>query len=106
MLRPHSHRGERMRRLMGLAAVVAGLAILPDTVLALEGRVVEAGTDRPLANVTVSIVGRGQTARSDAEGRFVLVPDPQPPFEVLAVLPGGGYVKPIQIDALPAQGPL
>ena len=91
---------------IGRACLAAGLALLPGTVAALEGRVVDAKTDAPLANVTLSIVGGGQTARSDAEGRFVLVPDPHPPFEVLAVLPGGGYVKPVRVDALPATGPL
>jgi hemoglobin/transferrin/lactoferrin receptor protein len=80
--------------------------LTPEAAEALEGRVVDAETGAALAHVTVSVVGRSQTARSDAEGNFVLVPDPQPPFEVFATLPGGGYAKPVRIEALPAEGPL
>ena len=40
------------------------------------------------------------SVRTDAEGRFRWTPDPRPPFEVLIVLPGGGYVKPILVEEL------
>lgn len=78
----------------------------PEAAEALEGRVVDARTGEPIAHVTLSVVGRAQTVHSDGEGKFVLVPDPQPPFEVLALLPGGGYEKPVRIEALPEEGPL
>jgi hemoglobin/transferrin/lactoferrin receptor protein len=97
---------------IGCRALVRGLgkvalvALAPEAAEALEGRVVDAHTGAPLPHVTLSVVGRAQTVRSDGEGRFVLVPDPQPPFEVLALLPGGGYEKPVRIEALPEEGPL
>lgn len=82
------------------------VAFTSEAAEALEGRVVDGKTGAPLAHVTLSVVGRAQTVRSDGEGKFVLIPDPQPPFEVLLVLPGGGYEKPVRIDALPEEGPL
>jgi len=70
--------------------------------LALEGRVVEE-SGRPVAHAEVTILGRTAVARTDAEGRFVLQPDPQPPFEVLVILPGERLTKPILIASLPAE---
>jgi len=64
-----------------------------DEVEALEGRVVDRATGKPLANVSLSVVGGTQTARTDVDGKFILVPDPKPPFELLAVMPDGAYVK-------------
>ncbi len=55
----------------------------------------------PVADAEVAILGRAGSARTDAEGRFRWTPDPKPPFEVLVVLPGGGYVKPILVETLP-----
>jgi outer membrane receptor protein involved in Fe transport len=72
---------------------------------AFEGRVVEKDTGRPVADAEVAILGRGGSARTDAEGRFNWTPDPRPPFEVLVVLPSGAYVKPILVSAL-TEGPL
>ena len=90
-----------------IQAARAGVLVLAHgAVLALEGRVEDAGTGAPLANVTISIVGRMQTATSDSQGRVVLIPDPKPPFDVLAILPGGGYLKPVRIETLPAEGPI
>jgi hemoglobin/transferrin/lactoferrin receptor protein len=89
---------------------VAGLALAlvwaSRPAAALEGRVVDAQSGEPLAHVELSVLGRAQTTRSDAEGAFVLVPDPSPPFELLAVLPGGRYAKPVLFEALPESGPL
>jgi hemoglobin/transferrin/lactoferrin receptor protein len=95
----------RSRRVVHVG-LAAGLALVANVAAALEGRVVDAESGAPLANVTLSVVGRSQTTRCDADGRFVLVPDPRPPFELIAILPGGGYGKPVRIDALPAEGPL
>jgi len=59
-----------------------------------------------VARAEVSILGRPGSAVTDAEGRFVWQPDPVPPFEVLVVLPGERYTKPVLIESLPASGPL
>ena len=74
--------------------------------VALEGRVVEKFTGRPVAKAEVSILGRPGSTVTDADGRFSWHPDPVPPFEVLVVLSGERYTKPVIVEALPAEGPL
>ncbi|HXV75823.1 MAG TPA: TonB-dependent receptor [Candidatus Polarisedimenticolaceae bacterium] len=98
----HGDPARASRVFVGLAIALA----VPGITAALEGQVIDKESGKPLANVTLSVIGRTQTARSDAEGRFVLVPDPRPPFELLAILPGGGYVKPVLFEALPVEGPI
>ena len=73
---------------------------------ALEGLVVSKESGEPQANVEIVVVGGTGTARSDREGRFVLVPDPHPPFELLLILSGGRYTKPLWVEEVPAAGPL
>ena len=68
---------------------------------ALDGRVVAKGSGQPVADAEVAILGRAGSARTDADGRFRWTPDPQPPFEVFVVLPGGGHVKPILVREVP-----
>jgi outer membrane receptor protein involved in Fe transport len=74
--------------------------------LALEVRVIDKATGDPVAHAEVSILGRPGSAMTDADGRFVWQPDPTPPFEVLVVLRGERYTKPVLVEALPASGPL
>jgi outer membrane receptor protein involved in Fe transport len=81
-----------------LILVLTLLAPLP--ALAAEGRVLSKASGKPMADVEVAILGRPGSVRTDAEGRFRWIPDPRPPFEVLIVLPGGGYVKPILVERL------
>lgn len=78
-----------------LAGTAAGAA---------DGRVMTGDGARPIADAEVAILGRTGTVRTDADGRFRWTPDPRPPFEVLVVLPGGGYVKPILVTSLPPEG--
>ena len=93
----------RLSRLLGL---VVSTPLTFTAAAATEGRVVDRDTGRPLANVELTVVGQTQTARSDEDGRFVLVPAPRPPFELLLILPGGRYTKPLRYERLPAEGPL
>jgi len=89
-----------------MRATVLACAILiggSAAALAFEGRVVKQDTGRPVADAEVAILGRAGSVRTDAEGRFRWTPDPKPPFEVLVVLPGGGYVKPMVVNALPEE---
>ncbi len=86
--------------------VCALLACSSSSALALEVRVVEQGTGRPVANAEVSIIGRPGSAMTDSDGRFVWEPDPAPPFEVLVVLQGEKYTKPVLVTAVPREGPL
>ncbi|MGH9348742.1 MAG: TonB-dependent receptor, partial [Vicinamibacterales bacterium] len=74
--------------------------------LALQGLVVDRETRAPLVNAEVSILGRPGKVITDANGRFTWQPDPTPPFEVLVVLSGERYTKPVLIEAVPTDGPL
>jgi outer membrane receptor protein involved in Fe transport len=68
--------------------------------LAFTGRVV--GSDgQPIAGAEVSILGRAGSAVTDANGRFHFTPDPPLPFEILVVAPGGIFMKPQIVEALP-----
>jgi outer membrane receptor protein involved in Fe transport len=71
----------------------------------LEGRLL-LRDGRPAQRAEVSILDRTGTALTDAEGRFTWSPAPQPPFELLVVLAGGTFVKPLRVEALPHSGPL
>jgi len=71
-----------------------------DAALALEGQVVSRITGAPVANAEVSILGLPGVAYTNAEGRFVWKPDPIPPFEVLVILPGGRFMRPVLVEHL------
>src|SRR5688572_32270380 len=83
---------------------VSLLLVLAAPAKAFEGRVVKKDSGRPVADAEVAVLGRVGSVRTDAEGRFRWTPDPKPPFEVLVVLPGGGYVKPIVVTQIPEGG--
>jgi hemoglobin/transferrin/lactoferrin receptor protein len=78
--------------------LVALLAATP--ALALDGKVVGRATGAPVAGAEVSILGLPGVAYTDAEGRFTWTPDPQPPFEVLVVQPGGRFMRPVLVERL------
>jgi vitamin B12 transporter len=84
-------------------ALMATLCAAP--AMALEGRVVLKDGGGPIADAEVSVLGRPGSVRTAADGRFVLTPDPQPPFELLVVLPGGRYLPLIRVETVSA-GPL
>ncbi len=82
-----------------------GLFLVAAAVYAFEGRVV-LPSGAPVAGAEVTILGWTGTQRTDADGRFTWQPSPAPPFEVLVVLPGGRYMKPFAVAALPESGPV
>jgi outer membrane receptor protein involved in Fe transport len=88
------------------AALVLLVLAAARPTFALEGRVIDKVTGDPVPNAEVSILGRPGSTMTDAEGRFVWQPDPTPPFEVLVVLRGERYTKPVLVEALPGEGPL
>jgi outer membrane receptor protein involved in Fe transport len=92
-----------MRR---LPAIVLLCLVTASPALALEGRVIDKATGNPVPNAEISILGRPGSAVTDADGRFVWQPDPVPPFEVLVVLRGERYTKPVLVEALPSSGVL
>lgn len=83
--------------------VVLFLAILalPSSAFALKGRVVDQ-QGRPVANATVTVLGRPGEAITDADGRFEWLPDPPTPFEVLVIDKAGSYSRPVLIETVAA----
>ena len=80
-------------------------ALLTSTSLrALEGRILLAANDEPVANAEVTILGRTGSVLTDSQGRFSFRPDPTLPFEILVILPGERYMKPQLVESLPADG--
>ncbi|MGE0862412.1 MAG: TonB-dependent receptor [Vicinamibacterales bacterium] len=74
---------------------------LPSSAFALKGRVVDQ-QGRPVANATISILGKPGEAITDADGRFEWLPDPTPPFEVLVIDKAGTYSSPVLIERIDA----
>jgi hemoglobin/transferrin/lactoferrin receptor protein len=66
---------------------------------AFRGRVVDQD-GRPVANATISILGRTGEAITNQDGRFVWQPDPPTPFEILVIDSAGNYSRPILIETL------
>src|SRR5687768_18601708 len=79
-------------------AVLACL-VFPLPAFAFKGRVVDRD-GKPVANATVSILGRTGEAITDKEGRFVFQPDPPVPFEIFVIDRAGTYSRPILIESL------
>ncbi len=77
------------------------LLALPSSAFALKGRVVDQ-QGRPIANATISVLGKPGEAITDADGRFEWQPDPTPPFEILVIDRSGTYSRPILIERLEA----
>ena len=95
-----------LQRLTGLCAFVValGCALAATPALAMEGRVINKATGKPVANAEVFIVGQAGGTRTDADGRFTWAPTPTPPFQVLVVLPGGRMAKPVLVESLGRTG--
>lgn len=82
-----------------VALILALAGVTP--ALAFDGRVVN-GQGEPVAGAEVTILGRTGVARTGSDGRFTWTPDPPPPFEILVIAPGGVYMKPVLVEAIPA----
>jgi outer membrane receptor protein involved in Fe transport len=91
--------------LFSLSFVLAAIVTVTPA-LAMEGRVVHRDTGEPIADAEVSILGHPGVVRTDEEGRFTWKPDPPVPFEVLVILPGGRYMKPVLVERIPSDGGL
>lgn len=82
------------------------VALTASRAFALEGRVLDRDTGRPIARAEVTVLGRPGVVYTDGDGRFVMKPDPPVPFELLVILPGERLTKPTLVERLPADGPL
>ena len=88
------------------ALVLCALSVSGGVAFALEGRVVDDRTGKPIPRAEVMILGRPGVVYTDDDGRFSWKPDPAPPFEVLVILPGERFTKPVLIEQIPADGPI
>jgi outer membrane receptor protein involved in Fe transport len=75
-----------------------------ETAEASQGRLVDKKTGAPIANASVLVVGSGGEAKSDADGRFVIKPDPQVPFELVVIVDGGRMARPVRVEQVDANG--
>lgn len=100
---PLARRRDRAARTL-LTMILGGFAAVP--AWALEGRVVDAATGQPVARAEVAILGLPGVTLTDGEGRFTWRPDPPPPFEILVILPGGRFMRPVLVERLPPEGEL
>lgn len=88
---------------MTLRALAAFLLLfLATTAFAYEARLVDP-SGRPVAGAQVSVVDQTGSARTDADGRFALTPDPQLPATLMVVGSRGEIFPPIYITALTAE---
>ena len=88
------------------AVVLLSLFLTAEAAFALEGRVIDGRTGKPIANAEVTVLGRPGVVYTDADGRFSWKPDPPVPFEILVILPGERFTKPVLIEKMPESGPL
>lgn len=85
--------------IVGVFAAAGETAVLASAA-AFEGRVLDERTGRPIAGAEVTIVGLPGATKTDADGRFTWTPNPQPPFTILIVLPGGRLAKPVYVETV------
>ncbi len=79
--------------------VVLAAAVSAQDVMFL-GRVIDQRTGTGVVGATVSLAGLPGAVKTDDEGRFVWVPRPAVPFQVIVVLPGGQVASPVTIERL------
>ena len=89
----------------GLFLLCLGMFLLPSLALAFDGLLLQADGS-PAAGYRVSVVGQSISATTNAEGRFRIVPTPATPFRLVTSGPAGEVSPPIEVDTLPASGPL
>jgi outer membrane receptor protein involved in Fe transport len=99
-VRPHSVRSAHIVFLMTVAMLFAAPAE------ALEGRIVDRQTGKPIAGAEVGIAGLAGTVHTGQDGRFVWAPDPPLPFTVIVIIPGGRLARPVRVLTLPETTPL
>lgn len=89
-----------------LRAILTLTAVLGFTTVAeaLEGKLIDKLSKKPIAGATISIVGATGSATSDDQGNFSIKPDPRLPFTMIIVLEGGRVAKPVFVERI--EGPL
>jgi outer membrane receptor protein involved in Fe transport len=88
-------------------ALALGLWLAAASALrAFEGRVVLKSSGDPIVGAEVAVLGANVTQVTGSNGNFNWEPTPVAPFEVLVVLPGGRYMRPVTVVSIPADGPV
>ncbi|HEX6898929.1 MAG TPA: TonB-dependent receptor [Thermoanaerobaculia bacterium] len=82
-----------------MAVLSLGL-LFPAAALGVEGQLL-LPSGEPAAGYQVSVVGLTVSVTTNAEGRFRIVPDPRPPFRLIATGPGGEVSPPMDVDQSP-----
>ena len=96
--------GSILRRVADAPIAAIAFFLATSSAFGLQGRVVMEATGTPIAGAEVSVLGLTGALRTDTDGRFLWLPDPVAPFEVLIILPGGQYMKPFLVTSVPAGG--
>ncbi|HVL67810.1 MAG TPA: TonB-dependent receptor [Vicinamibacterales bacterium] len=63
-------------------------------------RIVEASTGDPITGATVLITGFTAVVKTGEDGRFTFHAPPEPPFQLIIVLPNGQVARPVDIKAV------
>lgn len=88
--------GSGLKRVFGVCIMILQAAAAE----ALEGTLLQPDKT-PMARAKVIVVGHAGAGVTDADGRFELTPDPQPPFQLLVTRADGVTLKPILVESLP-----
>jgi outer membrane receptor protein involved in Fe transport len=73
---------------------------------AFQARIIDKATGDPIPGAEIAILGHPGERFTDADGRIWWQPAPPTPFEVLVILPGGRFMKPVLVERLPETGAL
>lgn len=84
-----------------MAFVLAMLAVATSA-FAFDSRLVDP-SGKPVAGAQISVVDQTGTARTDADGRFSLTPDPQLPATLVVIGSRGEIFPPIHLESLAAE---
>jgi outer membrane receptor protein involved in Fe transport len=95
-----------MIRLSAILALACAVLMAAAPAEALEGRLTDRRTGKPIVGAEVAIGGLAGSVRTDRDGRFTWTPDPRPPFLILIVLPGGRLARPVRMATLAGASPL
>lgn len=68
---------------------------------AFQSRLVDS-SGQPVAGAQISVVDQRMNARTDADGRFTMAPDPKLPATLVIIGSRGELFPPITVDALSA----
>lgn len=93
-----SHRRRRLTTFL-----MAALVLAPSLAMALDGRLL-LPSGKPAVGTMVSIAGVPGSVTADAQGRFRIATQMQPPLTLIAIGSGGEIFPPVTITEVPSDG--